>query len=109
MAEIVWTEKASTHLQAIYKYIATDSPVYAARFVKSLINAANKLETMPFCGRIVPELDNQDLREVVFRNYRIVYSTSELPVLTILAVVHGARDFTPTFSAEWDLTISVVK
>lgn len=75
MVKIKWTEKASGDLEAIYKYIARDSKVYASRFIKSLISATIKLETMPFCGRIVPELESYGFREIVYYNYRIVYRT----------------------------------
>lgn len=58
MGKIKWTEKASSNLQAIYDYIARDSKTYATRFIKSLIRATTKLEIMPRCGRIVPELES---------------------------------------------------
>jgi len=109
MAKIVWTEKASDHLQAIYEYIAHDSPVYAERFVRSLVKSTAKLENMPLCGRIVPEFNDSNLREVIYRNYRIVYNVSDPSRLPILAVVHGARDFLPVFSAEWDISLSLVQ
>uniref|UniRef100_A0A831XG01 Type II toxin-antitoxin system RelE/ParE family toxin n=1 Tax=Geobacter metallireducens TaxID=28232 RepID=A0A831XG01_GEOME len=104
MAQIVWTEKASSHLQAIHEYIAHDSPVYAERFVRSLVKATVKLQDAPHCGRIVPEFNDPNLREVVFRNYRIVYSVANPSVLQVLAIVHGARDFVPAFSTEWDIS-----
>ena len=109
MAEIVWTEKASSHLQAIYEYIAHDSPIYAERFIRSLVRATGKLESMPLCGRIVPEFNDSNLREVIYRNYRIVYRVSDLTRVPILAVVHGARDFLPVFSAEWDISLSLIE
>ena len=73
MGKVKWTEKASSHLQAIHDYIAIDSKTYASRFIKSLIKATIKLEKMPRCGRIVPELESYGFREVIFQNYRIVY------------------------------------
>ncbi len=68
MGKIKWTEKSSVHLHAIHKYIARDSNTYATRFIKSLIKATEKLENMPLCGRIVPELEGYGLREVIYRN-----------------------------------------
>jgi plasmid stabilization system protein ParE len=47
MGQIRWTEKASSNLQAIFEYISRDSKIYAARYVKALIRAAKKLETVP--------------------------------------------------------------
>jgi plasmid stabilization system protein ParE len=97
MGQIKWTEKASSHLQAILEYIAKDSKVYAIRFVKSLIASTKKLETMPRCGRIIPELEEQGLREIIYRNYRIAYRIRENDDIEILAVIHGARDFLSAF------------
>ena len=104
MGQITWTEKASDHLQAIYEYIAKDSKTYAKRYVTSLINTTRKLETMPECGRIVPELANYGFREVIYHNYRLVYrivGTDE--DIEILAVLHGARDIKKAFREEWEL------
>ena len=103
MAKVVWTEKASNHLQAIHEYIAKDSPVYAYRFVRSLVKATAKLEAMHSCGRIVPEFNDVNLREVIFQNYRIVYSIRSRNAIPILAVIHAARDFTQVFVSEWEI------
>ena len=104
MGQIRWTEKASANLEAIFEYIAKDSRLYAARYVKSLIRATGKLETMPFCGRIVPELDNPELREVVFGNYRIIYRVlGKEHAVQILAIVHGAREIKRVIAEEWEL------
>ena len=64
--------KASSHLQIIYEYIAEDSKIYATRFMKSLILSTKKLKSKPKCGRKVPEFEDYDFREVIFRNYRII-------------------------------------
>ena len=104
MAKIIWTEKATGHLRAIFDYISEDSPLYAERFIRALVTSAAKLEGMPSCGRIVPEFYDQNIREVVFRNYRIVYTLNKLPSLPIIAVIHGARDFSAHVFEEWELS-----
>ena len=104
MGKIEWTEKASDNLRAIHEYIARDSKTYATRFTKSLIAATAKLQKMPRCGRIVPELEGYGLREVIYRNYRIVYRIKEGgDDVEILAVVHCAREFKTTIKQEWEL------
>jgi len=97
MGKIKWTEKSSRNLQAIFDYIARDSKIYAARFVKSLIASTKKLETMPGCGRIIPELEEQGLREIIYRNYRMAYRIKKNDDVEILAVIHSARDFMSAF------------
>jgi len=104
MGKIKWTEKASSNLYAIHDYIARDSKTYATRFIKSLIKATTKLEIMPHCGRIVPEIESYGFREVIFQNYRIVYRVIEPNEhVEILAVVHGAREIKGVFRQEWEL------
>jgi plasmid stabilization system protein ParE len=41
---------------------------------------------------VVPELNQQDIRELFVRYYRLVYKVDEHRV-SILGFVHGARDF----------------
>ena len=104
MGKVKWTEKASSNLQAIYDYIARDSKTYAARFIKSLIRTTTKLEQMPRCGRVVPELEDYGFREVIYQNYRIVYRLIEgSEDIEILAVVHGAREMKKVVRKEWEL------
>ena len=92
MGKVRWTEKASGNLQAIHDYIAEDSRIYATRFIRSLIEATARLEKMPRCGRVVPELESYGFREVICHNYRIVYRIiAESNDVDILAVLHGTR------------------
>lgn len=58
MGQLRWTEKVSGHLQAIHEYIAQDSKVYPARFIKSLIKATSKLE---FCPAAVASYRNSKI------------------------------------------------
>jgi len=105
MGKLSWTEKASKNLQAVFDYISKDSKVYAARYVKALVHSTKKLENMPRCGRIVPELDDSRFREVIYGNYRIVYRiTGADDNIEILAVIHGARDMIGAFREEWELS-----
>jgi toxin ParE1/3/4 len=43
-------------------------------------------------GRVVPELDDPSVREIVHGSYRIIYEVNSAPdVLYILRFWHGAR------------------
>lgn len=61
------------------------------------------LKTMPRIGRIVPELKSYDFREVIYRNYRIVYRIVDDENIEILSVLHSSRDFKKAFYEEWEL------
>jgi toxin ParE1/3/4 len=43
-------------------------------------------------GRIVPELEQPHIRELLVRRHRLIYEVFESKV-EILAFIHGARDF----------------
>lgn len=103
MAEIIWSDIAKEHLKEIDSYIAKGSPVYSVIFIDKLIVSVEKLEAFPKLGRIVPEFERDDVREIFFHKYRIVYSHRE-NIVTILAIVHGAMDITKKRNTEkWDL------
>ena len=91
MAEIHWTITAGEDLREIEEYISRDSPVYAVRMVDRIIESVEQLELFPQSGRMVPEFEREDLRELICRPYRIVYLHHDDEV-TVIRVVHGARD-----------------
>lgn len=105
MGEVIWTEKASAHLKAIHDYIAEDSPVYAVRFIKALIQATRKLETFPLAGRSVPEFEQTPLRlrEVIYKGYRIIYRVNAESDVEIVTVAHGREDLFNNLSKGWIL------
>ena len=92
MVQINWTEKSSKHLEAIFEYIAHDSKVYAGRFVKSIIKSTFILKTQIFAGRVVPEIGDESIREIFYRDYRIIYKVMSKDSVEILAVYHGAMN-----------------
>jgi toxin ParE1/3/4 len=67
-----------------------DSPRAAADFVRSVFAASDHLELFPRSGRRMPEFERDELRELIVRPYRLIYSISDSQVV-ILHVIHGAR------------------
>ena len=67
------------------------SPRAADNFVVQLFSALDRLEQFPASGRIVRETGNPNLREVVFRNYRVFYFLFEGEVF-ILHILHASTD-----------------
>ena len=87
---VVWSRRAVQDLESIAGFIASDSPTYAAAVVKNIVNQIKKLPRFPHLGRKVPEFDNEDIREIVRYNYRVIYRL-EAEAIVIAAVVHGKR------------------
>ena len=101
---IRWTEPAVLDLENIRNYIARDSEHYAAEFIARIINAVEKLSMLPNMGRRVPEIDNDSIREIIFHNYRIIYSTENGGRTLILGIIHVARDMNKVSSHPWEVT-----
>ncbi len=95
MAEVKWTEQAADDLQAIAEFIAHDSPEYACLFATDVMGVVDRIAVFPKIGRVVPEMANPDIREVILGNYRIVYRLQGYFV-EILTVYHSARLFDPS-------------
>jgi toxin ParE1/3/4 len=89
--KVLWTQTAQDHLDAIYAYIAQDSPEYALRIVDRLTRRSQQIADMPLSGRRVPEYEMDQVREVVERPYRIIYHIKP-DQIDVVAVLHGARD-----------------
>lgn len=58
--------------------------------LKKLITRADQLENFPKSGRVVPEFNSPNIRELIEGNYRIVYKVTTNQV-AILRVHHAAR------------------
>ena len=86
---VTLSREASENLAEIENFIARDSLERAIGFVDALIDhAVSILEDNPRCGRGVPEISNPDIRELIYRGYRIVYRMKG-DVLEILTVFEG--------------------
>jgi toxin ParE1/3/4 len=89
--KIHWTDTAEGHLDAIYAYIALDSPEYAKRKVDRITRRSQQIADFQFSGRKVPEYDIDQIREVIEGPYRIIYHIKP-DQIDVVAVIHGARD-----------------
>ncbi|MEW5926841.1 MAG: type II toxin-antitoxin system RelE/ParE family toxin [Gemmatimonadota bacterium] len=92
MIRLVWTRPALEDVQEIRAYIARDSQRYARIVAERLVAAVERLPDHPLSGRVVPEVGQSTLREVIEPPYRIVYRV-RAELLEVLAVVHSARQF----------------
>jgi plasmid stabilization system protein ParE len=64
--------------------------MYAATFVRRIREVARSLDELYDRGRVVPEFEAPDIRELIVGNYRLVYQVTQSTVV-ILRVIHGAR------------------
>ena len=90
MTKLRWTTQAVEDVEAIRNFIANDSDAYADLVVARLLEAVERLERFPRSGRIVPELADPQLREIIESPYRIVYRVLDERV-EILTVFRASR------------------
>lgn len=88
--KIRWSPRAASNFEDICNYIAKDSEYYAALFAKKVNIIVKTIPQFPKAGRIVPEYRDENLREKIYENYRIVYRLKGEHV-EIVAICHGAR------------------
>ncbi len=100
--KIVWTEPAVEDLRELQAYIARDSEMYASGFVERIVLAADLLIDHPKLGRVVPETNDENLRELIYQRYRIHYRIRN-DCIEMLSVIHGARDLEQLKPAPWEI------
>ena len=91
---VIWSDPAKADLKRIHDYIAKDSRFYAKKVMYEILEDVNALEQFPQIGRVVPEIGDDNLREIIVGNYRVIYEVATSTV-TIQTVLHGARAFPP--------------
>ncbi|MDO8952618.1 MAG: type II toxin-antitoxin system RelE/ParE family toxin [Draconibacterium sp.] len=94
MVQVKWTSQAKTDLKDIADYISIDSAKYAKFQVYKIITITKVLKSHSRIGKVVNEFDNQNIRELVYGNYRIIYKLMSLKRIDIVAIHHSARDLT---------------
>lgn len=92
MTAIRWSPQAADDLASIRDFIARDSDHYARLVVQRIVAAIELLPTSPRMGRVVPEIGDPELREVIVGAYRIIYRYRH-DAIEITTILHGARLF----------------
>ncbi|KAF3982391.1 MAG: type II toxin-antitoxin system RelE/ParE family toxin [Methylococcales symbiont of Hymedesmia sp. n. MRB-2018] len=88
--KIIWSPLAIDRVAEIAQYIAQDSPNSAQKWVESTFQIVERLEKFPKSGHIVPEIKQDDFREIIHGNYRIIYRLQN-EIVSILTVRHGRQ------------------
>ena len=88
--KLIWSPDALDDIEAIGNYISRDSEFYAESTVLKIYEAPQSLVKFPELGRIVPEIENEYIRELFVFQYRIIYEI-KCNEIHILTVIHGKR------------------
>ena len=92
--KVIVAPSADADLANIVTYIARHNPKAAEKLGNLLIARAESLARFPEMGRVVPEFQDKNLREIVIRSYRIIYRLRQVnQSVEIVRFWHGARGF----------------
>jgi plasmid stabilization system protein ParE len=89
-ATVIWSQEALDDIDAIAGTISRDSPYHAQRVVEEIFALAASIAEHPKIGRVVPELNDEVVRERFVYSYRVIYEIGETQI-EVLAVIHGRR------------------
>lgn len=92
---LLWSPLALERVQEIAGYIAEDDPNAAKTWVQDLFAAVGQLQDFPNSGRQVPEIKRKTVREMIWRQHRIIYKLQPGQV-SILTVIRSRQQFNPT-------------
>jgi toxin ParE1/3/4 len=90
--QVILTPQSLDDLKGIVLFIAKDNPERARSFGNELIDHALSIRAFPERGRVVPEIGEPSVREIIHGAYRIIYEI--FPGQTTVYVLrfwHGAR------------------
>ena len=94
MVQINWTVQAKDDLKGISDYISLNSKKYAKLQVLKIISRTQVLKSHLRIGKVVDEIQNQNIRELLLGRYRIIYKIITKSQIDILSIHHSARDLT---------------
>ena len=87
---IIWSPLAVDRASEIADYIAQDKPSAAEKWINTVFSIVEQLKFSPEIGRIVPEINDRQFRELIYGNYRIIYRI-ETKRISILTIRHGRQ------------------
>jgi addiction module RelE/StbE family toxin len=89
-----WSPRALMDVEELANFIEKDSLFYAQAVVTRIVRSTAKLADFPLVGRIVPEFNQPDFRELFVYSYRVIYQVKNETV-TVVAIIHGKRLLLP--------------
>ena len=88
--KIIWAPLAIDRASEIAEYIAQDKPSAAEKWINTVFSKVEQLNSSPEIGRVVPEIGNDQFRELIYGNYRIIYRIEKTQI-SILTIRHGKQ------------------
>ncbi|MBC6368435.1 type II toxin-antitoxin system RelE/ParE family toxin [Algoriphagus sp. AK58] len=91
MVKVRWSKQAIEDIHRIQEYYSDFAVNFSIQLVDQIFEKENLIANHPEIGRVVPELNNRSVREIIFRNFRIIYAIFDSERISILTVHESSR------------------
>lgn len=88
--KLVWSQRAVSDLKEISDFISDDNPEKAREHVAKLTWRMRQAKKFPYSGRIVPEMRQVGIRELIEGHYRLIYQIAG-KIIIVLRVLESHR------------------
>ena len=92
--KLIWSQLAVDDLDDIAHFIAKDSEDYSKIFVRKIVEQVERIPDFPLLGRVVPEIQDEQVRERMYQNYRLIYRIKNESI-EIVRIFHNGRQLNP--------------
>lgn len=89
--KIIWSPLAVDQVRDVAAYIALDKPSIALQWAEKIFNSVDILNDYPESGRVVPEINRKEIRELVQGSYRLIYKIKSKEKEILVLVVKNYR------------------
>jgi toxin ParE1/3/4 len=96
--EVIWTRQAIRKVNEITDRIAGDNYLTAEKWKREIFRKTDQLTDHPRSGRMVPEYNEPDLREIISGNYRLIYRIKDHESKVYMQTVRHVRQQSPDSS-----------
>ena len=88
--KIIWSPLSIDRATEIAEYISLDNTTAAQKWIDTIFEKVESLKTSSRIGRIVPEIERNEIREILYGNYRVIYRIEKTSI-SILTISHGKQ------------------
>ncbi|NRB76204.1 MAG: type II toxin-antitoxin system RelE/ParE family toxin [Verrucomicrobiales bacterium] len=100
--KILWTERASADIEAIFRYIARRDPKAAGRIGRGIYDRVQILFENPDAGSLLDELRDGGWRKLIYRRWKIIYTVRDNAVIVgrVWPAAMGEADLTTPLESD---------
>ena len=84
--QILLLDKAFKNINEFFRYLTNISTEYTNKTIFNICLSIEKLKLLPYIGRYVPNLPDKLFRELIYKEFRIIYFVSEKTILFIFNI-----------------------